>query len=657
MPVKEFKRSRNPLHQYQSYDYRHILIIANTTDVIEELEKDSTYYDITRGAIGREKVERASGDFFVLINGFMDADYIINSLSTQNVISPSLTGKNAAPSTFAVRGEMTIMEPKGTNLFNNLQDIYGELGTGASGCCFALKTFFIGHTDGRASENVARIKPIMFSPFDIKATFSHTGGEYFMRFFAMQNGAAKLPTFARKEQLTIKSGTIGDAFAKMEEKLNKRAEEYYRKVRASGFPGRQFEYKFIVDPIYDEYELNNLRAQNVTLDGKQTQITFGKDAVPEQMIETVMKASRNVMAEVQGKTKILEQLERVEATRPRGQGSGTRRKKERIKALEKQIFSGAKSKSEDLGPKYIFKIQSAVRLTNEKCILTFVIDRMVLPHGTKKQVFEGLVNDAFGDHILEFDYIYSGNNIDVLDFDIKMNMGLGFIQSLYPVPNLPNVEEYDLDCLIKKQEQSVSTDGQYSNKPLDKQVLMPPLKSESDTLRNVVGTQESLDYQTLMNRWAGYEMANGKMRIVGNPILFNDLNLTSTEVVTGEPSYLAKQGEWKPIYGNWPATPALMKVNIFTPNSGYGAPGQEGLRPEEREDAYSPFWYRGYYFIKRVDNTFQDGMFTQDLHFAPLPVETELPVEPSEPNPDREACKKKPKSKNRRRQRQRQRQR
>lgn len=633
MPITDKTKTRNPLHQYSSYSYRHILIVADSTEVAEEIDTDSTYYQITNGDITREDtVEKRKGNFVVLINGFIDADLVIENLQTQSIITPSIPGKTAAPSSFAIEGEMSILEPRGTHMFSTLQEIYGRLGTGPSGCCFILKTFFIGHLgDGSPDEYITNIKPIMFTPYDITAEFSHTGAEYAMRFFPMQNGASKLPTFARKETTSLKASTIGEAFDKLQKKLNKQSEDYYEKVTEAGFEGRKFRYEFAVDDAYRDYPLNNVKHSAVSSWGSSADFSFGKDAVPEQIIESIMKASRRVMAEAQGKVEVLEEIEGLYKEGAYGKYIELH-DVDKEKKLEEQLYSTTPGSNES--PKFIFKITSTIVSSKDECTLFFRVNRMELPTGTKEQVFSGNILEKYGDQVLEFDYIFSGNNTDIIEFNMKMNMGMHFLQSLYPAPTLPTIEEYDSKCLSQKYKQAVQNHNQLSNKPLDKQILMPPLRSRANSVTHAKESQETLDYYALMNKWAGLEMANGQMRIIGNPILYNDLNLIPSEIQTGQINSLKSNGDYPSIFPRWTSVPGLLKVNIFTPNPYYGT---DNLY-EETDEPYVQFWYRGYYFVHKVNNIFSEGTFEQELYFAPLPVESDLPVSDEDEDSDEEKC-------------------
>jgi hypothetical protein len=208
---------------------------------------------------------------------------------------------------------------------------------------------------------------------------------------------------------------------------------------------------------------------------------------------------------------------------------------------------------------------------------------------------------------LEFDYIFTGQNTDILDFNMKFEMGLAFFQSLVTSNNVPDNKTartgYSSDIGSGKTDFAKLQDktGERKN-PLF-------LGSTQDIAqyRNVKESVTASSYKSLMQRQAALENVGAILKIRGNPVLLDEMMATRDEIDQG----VSKSGAGKDINPEWINKPTKIKINVKTP-----------VNPDRLADGFESFWYDGLYIINEVTNHFKGGSFTQELVLFSVPIST-----------------------------------
>lgn len=586
----------NPLSQYNSYVYRHVLCVCNTTNAAEQLQEKKRYAELMNVGSIRKVVDAKTGKlantdrviegYVPLINGFVDADLVITDVQTTNVIAPSAIS-NMPPSTLSYSGTMRILEPYGARFFEILQRAFDDLGSDPTGLVFVLKTFFIGYNDGQAPEQIVNVNPIMFIPVDIKASFSAAGAEYNLEFVSLTNGASRLPFALAGDTLSFSpldnNNTLASALDACQTKLNERAQKDYEIFKNEyDMEGRKMVYKITFDEIYatKAYTVDNVKVVNLNTGGTAA-FSFGSSTTIEQMIDTIMRSSQQVMKE----------------------------------GAELESSPSGEPKKKDT---YVFKIHTTIEYTLTECIVHYNVIRQKLMYGKKKEIFSGEEpSDIDKKYTLAFDYYFSGKNTDVLSLDLKMDQGLSFFQTLSVEENIPTASQSSGVEATAERAAVLAKEKKATEKLRTLNVLAPSKSSKRHSLKNSNNAKATLDFQSTLSRWAYVEMMEVKMSTVGNPVFLNDITFMPSDVRTGKFGNRSAQQNTKDatfpnnIFPFAAFTPCLIKVNIFMPDP---------VNPHSGK--YSPFWYRGYYFVYEVENSFSDGAFTQNLSLMALPTES-----------------------------------
>ena len=82
----DFADRVNELHKFNTYDYHHILIVSNTTEVTDKLYAAQNMDLFTYGSADERwdvKIipgSESSGKYMMLVNGMIDSDYVISEL-------------------------------------------------------------------------------------------------------------------------------------------------------------------------------------------------------------------------------------------------------------------------------------------------------------------------------------------------------------------------------------------------------------------------------------------------------------------------------------------------------------------------------------------------------------------------------------------------
>ena len=126
----------NPLARYRTYSYHHFLIACDNTTTAQILAQSPRFSDVLRFAERSERTGRnlvqsisgtvngvqATGNYSVVINTMVDADFIIESVRWATIFTPSDSNEaGVGPeqfTSFAIEGTMEIREPQGIQFLN-----------------------------------------------------------------------------------------------------------------------------------------------------------------------------------------------------------------------------------------------------------------------------------------------------------------------------------------------------------------------------------------------------------------------------------------------------------------------------------------------------------------------------------------------------------
>lgn len=587
----------NILSKYRTYSYHHVLIACGNTKVVNELAESLNMYEYIyeTGQARRSKKSTSSGDYVVIVNGLSDSDFIIDDVKWMSVIAPQPASDNKPElfASFAVEGSMKIMEPRGVDFLNVLSGACDTLDTDPTGLVFLLKTFFVGDTADGGVDYVTSVKPLAFIMTDITSTFDVAGAEYNIEFVSITNGAAKLPQFVTgADRVSLQLGsTVGKSLQKLQDEImrhyNLHFEEMVEIAKDSNqtLSGQRVEYIIMIDnkSNYADYTVDQppefLKNLGLSVSGSDNAtIGFGQNPSIESAILDILKTSKQFGEDASGKNGKKKYIPKIQSTIESGTSDG--------KSYYKIIYKVGKSE-----------------------VPVSTIDRI---HDDDQDfVEEG--------NAMIFDYFFSGKNTDILEFNIQMQMGLMFFQTVSTAEGILKTQN---DKEVNNAVQGVGANAAKStNSDSGARTKTPILFStivKKPKQKNTVYPLASTDFQSLLARHAAIEMLDAKIKIMGNPLLLNSMILLPDNVING-PNPTPRTGIEEDVFTKWTSTPSLVKVNIFMPSTDVDG------------DFAKRFWYDGWYYVTSIEHIFSGGAFTQVIDMLSLPLEQYLTVDDKEP--------------------------
>lgn len=574
----------NPLSRFRSHSYHHILMICDNVETAVSVSNDVNIDKFTSPNIDNVRDvsllvdSKTSGKYVILTNGLNNGRYAIETLKWESITGQ--LGDNGADNytSMATEGLVNIVEPKGMKFLNEIQETYKLLNSDPSSCVWMIKTLFVGYNDSNSSNYISNVRPLIFTVVDLVADFTIAGSSYDISFVNINNGSGKMPQLIKAaETIKINLGentTLSNAIENLlASKINENSKRHFNEVKSAvesnGLTPKEVTYKFILDEEYknSRYLIDDSQQQNKTNGTAESgcHLDFTKSITVENAIKKIMKHCSQVKIDAKG----------VEN-----------------------------------GPKYGYKIRSILNSDKTKHEIIYVITRYRIVFSN---IFKDInssddkVKNAIADNTIVFDYIYSGKNTDILDFSMKMDLGLVFFQTIISSNNIASQKDLKTSNLGNTNQTSQNipenTKESLAPKPILPIFFSTTMKNLENT--NSKNPKASTEFQTLMNRHLAIENLDTKMKITGNPSLLNSINKIPETFNTIEEISSAS----KPSLPHWETVPALAKVNIFMPSS-----DSNGIPTKEK------FWYDGFYLILGVANSFDSGNFTQTLEMISVPT-------------------------------------
>lgn len=611
------------LTQFRSYSYHHILVVCDNSKTAEALtasDDDGIWQHAADDAtpLGRyspKKVQNAEGSmqYCVLINGMVDASFTIPRIQWAATTTGAATPHDNNTSV-ALEGSMTISEPKGVVFLDQLARCCNALGANASTVVYLVKTVFIGYSYNEDTGDdvvyISDIPPLTVMLTNAAGKFTEQGGTYDLNFVAMTGGAARLPQFSRLPgtiNLTAEP-TLGRTLKKLEEKITEAYAPYFACVKTQVAAGMRaagkdptevvnalqaVKYEITYDPAFENYTVTN-QAQA----GK----TDPACAAPANIASTANMSIEDLVR------KVLYMSKEVNNDMVKGIGSPPIKQEYKVHASVVMSETGPIVKynvERFMSPKELMKARN--------------IDFGDVTDFEKGTASDPMMNPVLRQSIIQFDYVYTGKNIDILEFEMTVNHGIVFMQNATSANSFKDQ--------LDGSPPSIIVPNQYDQHQIVSAGKVAPIpvyfgaKISSPLVSNSQNSIASAQAAYTMSKHSSLEVVGGvTMKIVGN-----------TNMLAGIANYSASTSQpVKPTSDNYPSVahsmrgfgynPLYAQINIKMPRNNDDLSLFGGVAGEDGSSDYAvDFWFDGYYYITSVDNIFENGEFTQDLHMIGLP--------------------------------------
>ena len=226
--------------------------------------------------------------------------------------------------------------------------------------------------------------------------------------------------------------------------------------------------------------------------------------------------------------------------------------------------------------------------------------------------------------VKEYNYIYTGRNVDIIDLDIQFNAL--YYTTLTTYRNALSKTTTPADKQITKKVQNVKADN--PDRAYEENAIMPLVnKLIVEDTRSITGsgsstpTQVALsDLEDSLHQMSTADMLNVKLRIIGDPSLIKQddifwsptadgtLNAEVGDLKSDSDPRLTYDGSLKMDNGE-----VYCQLNFTTPTDIDEETGLMKFDSNMRDSKFS-----GLYRIMKVTNNFRDGKFEQDLDLIRL---------------------------------------
>lgn len=618
----------NPLNDYNTYAYHHFLIIAKTTEIAENLAADaSAFFEFIRSGGQRDGLQ-------LIVNPFESVKYTIQEISwTSFTNGDSGTNTYATSNNSFCEGQMTILEPLGVRFFNTLYNTYQQIGStnGAMDAVWMIKTIFVGHvnvpTQGHP-DYISNLKPLLIYPLDMKANFTEAGGRYDITFVSALNGGGHTRSTNSTAMTTASTVNLGGPNGKNEtvtlqvalENLKQRTQELYEQNYQKIVTNQQqsgnttlastMPKKMQIDIKLDE----RLKEGIYIVKAPPTLSSGGNGSVPILNFKTNERFDQAIQ-------KVLTLCEKVVELSTKGDAAG----KKWMPVITTTQESLDPEQNNGIGSRTTFNIilreiytifdpKSGPEQTKTTNTATGTNTTIVENSGTSNTSAAATTlqqNAVDARNYLEYDYTYTGKNIDVLEYKMEMNYGMAFFQTLIAPSNVVNTGQVKPNDNV--QSKASLPQGGASGVTT---AVNPTVSSNGNAIHSTNPQGVSL-YDDILRRQVQLETIASTIKIRGNPLLMDGMNVSRQDIE----SALAGKQPTGGLAGNWLNGPIVVKINVRMPS-------------EDDPNTFEPFWYGGFYRVMSVRNEFAGGDFTQVLELLLIPDDSmSTPQDTTTPRP------------------------
>jgi hypothetical protein len=596
----------NQLASYRSYSYYHVLCICDSTatssDLAGETTLDMWQHAKNNSDLGKYGIKQSAngGNYCVLINGSTDADFTITKTSWTSYTASAAT-MNDRNTSLSLEGQISISEPRGVIFLNQVVQCCIALGIDSSNASWVLKTFFVGFTfdtteDTDGADFINDIPPVIFVAYDVTGNFTMVGGEYEITFLAAANSAARLPQYSKSATAAnvAPAGSVSDTLKALQIAVQNNYDRYYDCVAAqvAANPStkdmsdklRHLTYIITCDPPYldnDFYKTTDqsLQIKNLSPCGP------GAVAIPPGMsIDDAIAKIVDMSKEIKDEAAV---------------GVG--------------------------GKKYTTKIQNWVHTKKDiaggiQFEVGYVLTRQEQPTSVSFEQFSSgsSPSGSAAKNLITFDYLYTGKNIDILELDLKMNMGIFYLQGA-TIQNHYKQPGQDVATT------ATSVDAERLNRANSQNI--PVLFGNQIKSANVRDTKDingSVQHAYSMSKHASLEALETTIKITGNTQLLGSINQTSDPDFIKSRVIQPTKGDNYARFSEWGTSPSFVKVNIKMPRNNNDESLFTGSQTsqdsaENSSDYAVDFWYQGYYYVYGIDHVFDNGEFYQTISALAIP--------------------------------------
>lgn len=654
---------KNPLDNFQSYSVQYIMLACRTT-VSASAFTDESLADSTLASINNVKAlgdpvihGNSSNDVFLVIDTRRFAQFTVESMKYDVYINGLQTG--GSTSNLAADLSMVVLDSVGISFANFLQWLMdSQMKTNFDGLVFMIRTVFVGHHPDGSTE-VVQSETIPMHLNRVEINLDYAKGAYTLEFMPNMNfSVSKFNRFMSVSTATkYKTGegnTLGGLIQNFEDELNAISLKHYRAVQEVIGPvkglkdkekfGRLVTYQITTPDRWRDFSMKGPSSGKTSESVQKTDGEIVPPAVISNSVVTTQPGSEI--------TKILDEIFR-----------------QVVEVSEMGNFQS--NDPSKVG--FITFYKHIVGLTSSEetmCVHVDVVEFKVpniFPSKTPnaappidKEYYKEIVDESTGIkrveplNFLQYDYIFSGRNKDILNFEMKIQDFQFLLASNLKIGTSDINKTANASGELKEDEnKQAGLDLMYARKfdpimiPNDSAAALQAFSNISGALgkKDEEATKKSQQYtKNLAMFYAGSPIVV-TMTIKGNPLIMHKVNIgkfqghpagTGQSSADGSSTAIVPRDKYR----------EDLETRILKANSGKiakdanGTLTLSGSNLTEQSYATAPVFIRvkvngpvvnfrtneeaappyaesvlgdQYYVMFRISNIFQGHLFTQEL--------------------------------------------
>lgn len=437
----------NPLDAFESYSVHYILLACRTTVAAQDFAKENK--DVAKATLtaidnatylgSPIKYGNSNNDVFLVIDTRRFAQFSIDSLKYDVYVNG--LQKGASTSNLAADLSMTITDSVGISFANFMQWLMDvQMETNFDGLVFMLRTVFVGHNADGTTETVqTETIPMHLNKMDIDLNFSK--GSYTLEFMPNMNfdvnRYARFVTCSTATSFNTSNGnTLLGLIDSFENRLNEVSSNYYESVQSAikgsgyniggGNYGRKVNYMITLPNNWKKFMMNgaSLGAADETEFTKLQKSTDGKTVAPPKVSILEYGAVKDTYVSIQPGVKITDALDTIFRQVPEI-------------SLLGNFKSASKTDESVTFYKYIVGLTSDdTTMTVHVDVVEFKVPNLLLKQGKNANAVSKNDDEFFTNvpanpktgtpaksvpkNFIEYDYIFTGRNKDILNLDLKI---------------------------------------------------------------------------------------------------------------------------------------------------------------------------------------------------------------------------------------------
>lgn len=589
--------TENPLHPYDSYTYSLSFYILSMDEYQTASNAPETWTPKNENLL-----VASAGRYGSNRNPNFQTDFYFEDLEFTTVLAASPQNRNSN----LIEGSFKIIEPLGFTFINRIiEAANGVIVPGKSPRYeqqpYLIKIEFYGIKDGEIKPspiqineggqkiNTTKYIPILITSMDAEIT--ERGGEYKINFVPYSHQVLLNKNLIIQTDFEIEGTTVEDFLGSPNvnnpKNLSSQINRYYKQLKDKTEATESQEVYFEIDPLIAKSRVilkkSSTQNQSSTLKTNAASFKFTNGQRIDRAIDYIIRNSEWFTNQVTTS-------------------------KKRTTSDEPLVNFKILPKIEHLG--YNKNLNSYIYKT------TYFIK----PYQVTSNHSEGVRPKPEG-QVKEYNYIFTGKNIDILDF--KLNFNLLYIQTISAFKNARSViegqagaseaENKALQTKIADEDKSEGVLPAIESKTAAPQTVA----TNKTSLSTIAGSNSAVSdtaahvIENLLNTSQG-DMINISLRIIGDPLFIKQDDLFYSPTIEDDKELLTKNGSFIMDRGE-----LYILLKFITPQDYDESTGLTDLT--DKKFGYSDF--SGYYKVISIKNSFSTGKFEQTLDLVRVLVD------------------------------------